>query len=198
MQEPSPYSQIDLEIEITESIKGYMEERLKMYYRDQHYDDFIFTLKEIHYCNDLLHTLNIEKKLAIELHKGDLKKMTTQMTTEILNPPLMNIDEFLKLDTVEQRNTLLYYRNTYTNKEILKGMSISSVKYYNLVKDFNLPKAPRVDSGVPRKTYNKKPVKKKKEKAPDAATSEKNIPIIQEMLEDKTYVPYQPPVHDSL
>ena len=61
------------------------------------------------------------------------------MTTEVVNT-LMNIDDFLKLDTVSQRNSLLHWRNTYTNKEILKGMSISSVKFYELVREFNLPR----------------------------------------------------------
>ena len=59
----------------------------------------------------------------------------------------------------------MHWRNNYTNKEILKGMSISSVKFYELVREFNLPKAPRVDSGIPRKSTAKAPAKKKKEKA---------------------------------
>ena len=121
------------------------------------------------------------------------------MTTEVVNT-LMNIDDILKLDTVSQRDSLLHWRNTYTNKEILKGMSISSVKFYELVREFNLPKAPRVDSGIPRKNA-KATAKKKKEKTTVDVIAEKEIenPNVTEYSTDASFLDkYAPPVQNII
>ena len=48
------------------------------------------------------------------------KVMTTNMYDEILT-----VEEFEQLETQEKRNRLSYWRNIYTNKEILEAMGIA-------------------------------------------------------------------------
>ena len=71
MQERSTYFQTDLEIEIIEMLKVSLVERLKQYYTQKHYEDFIYTLKEIQHCDELLNTLKIEKQNAIKIASGE-------------------------------------------------------------------------------------------------------------------------------
>jgi hypothetical protein len=114
---------------------------------------------------------------------------------------IINIDELRKLEPSEQRDLLLYWRNNYTNKEILKGMSISSVKFYDLVKEFNLPKAPRVDSGLPRKAHAKKPAKKKKAKTSVEINEQQEIqmPTLKDYATDESFLDkYAPPVQNII
>ena len=46
---------------------------------------------------------------------------------------------------------MAYWRNVYTNKEIIDGMGIHNNKFYKIVKELGLPKAPRIDRQEPRK-----------------------------------------------
>jgi hypothetical protein len=71
MQERSTYFQTDLEIEIIEMLKLSLVKRLEQYYRDRNYDDFIYTLKEIQHCDELLNTLKTEKQTAINIALGE-------------------------------------------------------------------------------------------------------------------------------
>jgi hypothetical protein len=82
------------------------------------------------------------------------KVMVSNMYEEILT-----IDEFNDLETFEKKNRLQYWRNQYTNKEILKAMGIANQRYYNIITELGLPKAPRVD----RKKKGKTEVKINKE-----------------------------------
>lgn len=68
------------------------------------------------------------------------KVMTTNIYDEIIP-----IDEFEKLTKEDQYNRLKYWRSKYSNKEITTSMGIWNNKFYNLVKDLDLPKAPRVE-----------------------------------------------------
>lgn len=57
---------------------------------------------------------------------------------------ILTVEEFKKLETFEQRNRLQYWRNTFQNKEIMKGMGIGSVQFYEFIKELELPPARRV------------------------------------------------------
>lgn len=87
-------------------------------------------------------------------HRKAGKVMTTNIYDEILT-----MDEFEKLETFEQKNRLAYWRNKYSNKEITQGLGIWNNKYYSLVAELELPKAPRKRS-EPRKS---KPIKVQEE-----------------------------------
>ena len=73
-------------------------------------------------------------------HRKAGKVMTTQLYDEIIP-----VEEFEQLETYEQKNRMSYWRNVYTNKEILEAMGIANGRFYKIVKELDLPKAPRVD-----------------------------------------------------
>ena len=87
------------------------------------------------------------------------KVVTTQLYNEIIS-----IEEFEELEIYAQKNMMSYWRNVYTNKEILEAMGINNGRFYKIVKELNLPKAPRVDRQEPRKGKGVK-VQGKQEKA---------------------------------
>lgn len=66
------------------------------------------------------------------------KVMTTNLYDEIIT-----IDEFERLEKDEQRNRMIHWRNQYTNKDITTGLGIWNARYYSLVAELELPKAPR-------------------------------------------------------
>lgn len=68
------------------------------------------------------------------------KVVNSNLWTEILT-----IEEFQALEKEEQKNRLQYWRTTYTNKEITEKMGIWNAKYYSIVSELGLPKAPRVN-----------------------------------------------------
>jgi hypothetical protein len=74
------------------------------------------------------------------------KVVTTQLYDEIIT-----IEEFEELEMHERKNRMAYWRNVYTNKEITNAMGIHNNKYYKIVAELQLPKAPRVDRQEPRK-----------------------------------------------
>ena len=79
-------------------------------------------------------------------HRKAGKVMISNMYDEI-----MKIAEFEELELHEQKNRMAYWRNVYTNKEITQAMGIHNNKFYKIVKELGLPKAPRVDRNPPRK-----------------------------------------------
>jgi hypothetical protein len=93
------------------------------------------------------------------------KLMVTNMYDEILT-----VEEFEELETQEKRNRLSYWRNVYTNKEILEAMGIANGRFYKIVKELDLPKAPRVDRNEPKKGKVIK-VQREQEKAVAVAPS---------------------------
>jgi hypothetical protein len=74
------------------------------------------------------------------------KVVTTQLYDEIIS-----IEEFEQLEKYERKNRMAYWRNVYTNKEITQAMGIHNNRFYKIVKELELPKAPRVDRNEPRK-----------------------------------------------
>lgn len=104
-------------------------------------------------------------------HRKAGKVVTSNIFDEILP-----IDEFEKLETYEQRNRLQYWRNQKQNKEILSGMGISFKRYYDIVAELELPKAPRIKNGEPRKGTAKK-VKQ------SSVAIQERVPAVQEMPE---------------
>ena len=104
-----------------------------------------------------------------------------KIVTSNLFEEVLPIDEFEQLETYEQRNRLQYWRNQKPNKEILKGMGISNKRYYDIVSELDLPKAPRIKSNQPRKaTATKKiteqaPAVQKMEQAPTLPKEEEKV-----------------------
>ena len=52
---------------------------------------------------------------------------------------------------MSKKNRMAYWRNVYTNKEITEAMGIHNNRFYKIVTELELPKAPRVDRKEPRK-----------------------------------------------
>ena len=98
------------------------------------------------------------------------KVVTTQLYEEIIP-----VAEFEALEKYEQKNRMAYWRNVYTNKEITNAMGIHNNRYYRIVAELELPKAPRVDRSEPRKS---KPIKVqgKEEKATAVESSPMKAP----------------------
>lgn len=84
-------------------------------------------------------------------HRKAGKVVITQLYEEIIP-----IEEFEALETYEQKNRMAYWRNVYTNKEITTAMKIHNNKFYRIVKELGLPKAPRVDR---KEIRTSKPIK---------------------------------------
>jgi hypothetical protein len=79
----------------------------------------------------------MNRKDKIKYRKAG-KVVTTQLYEEIIP-----ITDFEALEEFEQRNRMAYWRNSYTNKEIMKAMGIHNNKYYKIVSELGLPKAHR-------------------------------------------------------
>lgn len=75
------------------------------------------------------------------------KVMTSNLYEDILP-----IKEFEQLEIHEQKNRLQYWRNTYSNKEILAKMKIGNAYFYKLISKLDLPKASRVERTKPNKS----------------------------------------------
>jgi hypothetical protein len=105
---------------------------------------------------------------------------------------IMPIAEFDQLEKYEQKNRLQFWRNTYSNKEILKDMGISNKRFYDLVKDLDLPKAPRIKTEKTIRKAAAKTVEKESESiasmpAPVAAEKQPEQPekpVVQEIIVD--------------
>lgn len=80
-------------------------------------------------------------------HRKAGKVMTTNLYDNILP-----IAEFDKLEDYEKRNRLQYLRNTMSAKEIQKAMGTNSKRYYEIVAELNLPKAPRTKGDGSKRT----------------------------------------------
>lgn len=95
--------------------------------------------KNVLFATDLM---SRKEKLA---HTKAGKVMTTNLYDNILT-----IDEFDKLEDYEKRNRLQYLRTKYSAKEIQAAMKTNSKRYYEIIKELNLPKAPRTKGGEKR------------------------------------------------
>jgi hypothetical protein len=104
--------------------------------------------------NGYVGTMRFPSDIMNRKDKMRYRKAGKVVTTNIFDT-IITIDEFETLETYEQRNRLMYWRNEKTNKEILAGLGISSKKYYEIVAQLELPKAPRGKS-KPRKATAKK------------------------------------------
>jgi len=122
-------------------------------------------------------------------YRRSSKVMVTNMYDEILH-----IDEFEKLETYEKKNRLQYWRNIYSNKEITTGMGIWNNKYYSIVAELELPKAPRANSNKPRKAAAKKvkpqEIKEEPKKEILMLEEEPEKPVVQEIIIDGLHLVY--------
>jgi hypothetical protein len=66
-----------------------------------------------------------------------------EIVTTNLYETILPIDDFLSLETFEQRNRLAYWRTNYSNKEIMNQMGTNNARYYKIVTELGLPQAPR-------------------------------------------------------
>jgi hypothetical protein len=107
--------------------------------------------KKVLFATDLM---SRKEKLK---HTKAGRVMTTNMYEDII--PIV---EFEKLEDYEKRNRLQYLRSVKSAKEIQAAMGVNSKRYYEIISELNLPKAPRSKSGAaPRKA-----ALKRKEKEP--------------------------------
>lgn len=79
-------------------------------------------------------------------HRKAGKVVISNMYEEIIS-----IEDFEKLEKSEQKNMLAYWRNVYSNKEITNGLGIWNNRYYKLVAELELPKAPRINRESPKR-----------------------------------------------
>lgn len=120
-------------------------------------------------------------------HRKAGKIVTSNLYREILT-----IDQFRKLETEEQKNMMLYWRNEYTNGEIKKAMGIANSPYYKLVAELGLPKAPRgAVKGRPRTAKTKiVATAPKQEAAPVVAPPAAPETPVQEIMVNGIYLVY--------
>jgi hypothetical protein len=113
-------------------------------------------------------------------YRRSSKVMISNMYDQIIP-----IEDFEKLETHEQRNMLAYWRNVYSNKEITEGMGIWNNKYYKIVAELGLPKAPRINSTEkkPRKAKAAAKVEVETSAAVPAPKEEIQQPIVQQPQE---------------
>ena len=95
--------------------------------------------------NGYVGTMRFPSDIMNRSEKMKYKKAGKVVTTNIFDE-ILPIDEFEQLETYEKRNRLQYWRNEKPNKEILQGMGISNKRYYDIVSELELPKAPRIKS----------------------------------------------------
>lgn len=91
------------------------------------------------YVGKMLFPTDFMKRSEKMKYRKGGKVVISNMYDEILP-----FDEFKKFENHEKRNRLQYWRTTYNNKEIMRGMGIGSVQFYEIVKELDLPRAPRV------------------------------------------------------
>jgi hypothetical protein len=102
--------------------------------------------------------------------------MTTNMYEDILP-----IAEFEKLETYEKRNRLQYLRGIKSAKEIQTAMGTNSKRYYEIIKELDLPKAPRKKAGDDgTKPKARKAAVKRQEPAAVAIHSQLELEVQQE------------------
>ena len=102
------------------------------------------------------HNMKFPSDFMSRSEKMKHRKAGEVLTTNMYND-ILPITEFDALETHEKRNRLQYWRTEKSNKEILAGMGISNKKYYDIVAELALPKAPRTNNSVKvRKAYTKK------------------------------------------
>jgi hypothetical protein len=122
--------------------------------------------------NGYVGTMKFPSDIMNRKEKMRYRKAGKVVTSNIFDE-VLPIEEFEQLETYEKRNRLQYWRNEKPNKEILKGMGISNKRYYEIVSELELPKAPRIKSTEPRKGTA---IKKN-------TSSQKSVPAVQKVIE---------------
>lgn len=108
-----------------------------------------------------------------------------QIVTTNLYDNILTFDEFADLENHEKRNMMAYWRNTYSNKEIMKAMQLGNAAYYKIVSDLGLPKAQRTNSGntgKPRKATAIKVMQNQTEQLALPETVVQKQPAAQEII----------------
>ena len=96
-------------------------------------------------------TMRFPTDIMSRKEKRAYRKAGAIVTTNIFDE-ILTIDEFMNLEEFEQRNRLQYWRNKYSAVEVKSSMGIGVKRYYDIIEELGLPKAPRGRSkGQPRK-----------------------------------------------
>lgn len=95
------------------------------------------------YVGKMLFPTDIMSRKEKYNHRKAGKVLTSNLYDEIIA-----LTEFEQLDVFEQRNRLAYWRTQNSNKEIQKAMGVNNSKYYDLVAQLGLPKAPRTSKST--------------------------------------------------
>jgi replicative superfamily II helicase len=135
-------------------------------------------------------TLRFPSDIMSRKDKYNYRKAGKVMTTNLFDE-ILTVDEFEALETYERKNRLAYWRSQFQNKKIMQEMGISNKRYYDIVAELELPKAPRVNNGAPkkpRKAYTRTaPVAN----TPAAAIAENEIKEpVQEIIIDGLHLVY--------
>jgi hypothetical protein len=94
------------------------------------------------YTGKILFPTDIMSRKEKYNHRKAGRVMTTNMYENILP-----IAEFEALEDYEKRNRLQFLRGTKSAKEIQSAMGVNSKRYYEIVAELGLPKAPRTKTG---------------------------------------------------
>ena len=101
--------------------------------------------------NGYVGTMRFPTDIMSRKEKIAYRKAGAVVTTNIFDE-ILTIDEFNKLEEYEQKNRLQYWRNKYSAIEVKSSMGIGAKRYYDIIGELGLPKAPRGRSkGAPRK-----------------------------------------------
>jgi replicative superfamily II helicase len=109
--------------------------------------------------------------------KYNYRRASKVMVTNVFDK-ILPMSEFNQLEAAEQKNRMTHWRNTKTNKEIRQEMGISNSRYYDIVKELDLPKAPRVMK-EPKTPKKKTPQAAKKQEETLPAKVEEAAPVQQ-------------------
>jgi hypothetical protein len=107
------------------------------------------------------------------------RRASKVMTTNIFDT-IIPIEEFEQLEKHEQRNRLQYWRTEKQGQEIMRGLKISSKRYYDLVASLDLPKAPRGKQKRKAKSIASAPQPKRETSVAVKEVESPNVPEVQE------------------
>ena len=135
------------------------------------------------YVGKMLFPTDFMKRSEKMKYRKGGKVVISNMYDEILP-----VDEFRELENHEKRNRMQYWRNTFTNAEIMRSMGIGSALFYEFVNELNLPRARRVRKKRTGASKNEKKVTAA-ENVPEAAEVAVQ-PAVQQIIIDGLHLAF--------
>lgn len=86
---------------------------------------------------------------------------------------ILYIDDFLNLDKTDQKNRLTYWRENFSNKEIIQAMGTYNKQFYDLIEELKVPAKRRIygtrktETGTKKVLIEAPAIKEEKEAAPE-------------------------------